>query len=182
MKKFLFLDRDGVINHLVADGRAPRNIGELTIYEDAIVEIPRLCNMGYEIVVVTNQPDISRGLNTTGNVESINRVIEISIPAVSKFLICYHDNQDFCNCRKPKPGLLLTAIGKTAIEAKDSWSVGDRLTDVAAGAAVGIKTILLNRADINKTEFNGEVVPNHIAANFTEVRRLITDYIDATKI
>ena len=173
MKKFIFLDRDGVVNHLVADNRAPRNLGELIIYEDAVFEISRLFNLGYEIIVVTNQPDISRGLNSIDNVESINRLIKERIPGISKFLICYHDNQDLCECRKPKPGLLQHAMGQTDIDAEDSWIVGDRLSDISAGAAVGIKTVLLNRRGNNNPEFNSEVIPDYTVASFTEVSIVI---------
>lgn len=182
LKKFLFLDRDGVINQLVAENRAPRNLGELTIYEDVIDEIPRLSERGYEVVVVTNQPDISRGLNTIENVVSINRVIKEKIPKISEFLICYHDNQDLCDCRKPKPGLLLNAIGKAIIDVEDSWIVGDRLSDISAGAAVGIKTVLLNRKGKNNIEFNSEVVPDHTVASFTEVSTVIIGSFGLTKM
>lgn len=181
MKKFLFLDRDGVINSLIANDRAPRSIKELEIYEDAIFEIPKLFNLGYEVVVVTNQPDISRGLNTIENVEKINHVIKERIPSISKFFVCYHDNVDVCECRKPKPGLLLEAIGRTPIDHYYSWMVGDNFTDITAGAAVGVNTVLLNRVSAKDSFINHNVVPDYYAKSFTEASHLITEYFGLTK-
>lgn len=173
MKKFLFLDRDGVINYLTDGTRAPRNLQELRIYEDVVEQIPTLFELGYEIIVVTNQPDISRGLNSIENVEAINQYIKNRIPSISKFLVCYHQDKDFCNCRKPKPGLLLKALAEKEFHISSSYIVGDRTSDIAAGAAIGIQTVLLKRDSIFEPNSDLEISPDYIFRTFTEVSKLI---------
>lgn len=177
MEKLLFLDRDGVINHLVAEDRAPRTIDELTIYGDAIAEIPILFGLGFKIVVVTNQPDISRRLNTVENVEGINSLIQEKIPTISEFAICYHDNRDLCECRKPKPGLLFSAIAGRSIDPANSWIIGDRLTDISAGADAGVKTILLRRKDSKNVESISKVDPDYIVNSFIEASQIIITHL-----
>jgi len=98
---------------------------------------------GYLLIVVTNQPDVARGTQTREVVESINQFLLDNLP-IEKVYTCYHDNADGCDCRKPKPGLLLQAAREYDIDLNSSYMVGDRWSDIEAGNASGCKTIYIH--------------------------------------
>lgn len=138
----VFLDRDGVINRaLVRDGRpyppgAPEELEILPGVHDALL---RLVAAGYDLVVVTNQPDIARGSTTLASVKAINARMRQMLP-LDEIRMCPHDNADNCACRKPKPGLLLQ---EPAHDMAASVMVGDRWRDIEAGRAAGCGTTIL---------------------------------------
>lgn len=147
MRSAVFLDRDGVINEaIVRGGRAypPRNNGELRLLPGVIEALSALRSAGYVLVVVTNQPDIARGTESRETVEGFNRWIG-ERTGLTDFRICDHDDADCCDCRKPKPGLLLRAAKELALDLSSSFMVGDRWRDVEAGCAAGTSTIWLDR-------------------------------------
>ena len=75
--------------------------------------------------------------------ESINAIILSRLP-LREIFVCYHDKKDNCDCRKPKPGLILRAAEKYRLDLSQSWMAGDRWKDVAAGRAAGLKTIFVD--------------------------------------
>jgi D-glycero-D-manno-heptose 1,7-bisphosphate phosphatase len=87
-------------------------------------------------IVVTNQPDVATGEQSLGVVEAMHARLlqELPLDAVK---VCYHRDADGCNCRKPKPGMLLDSAAQYGIDLTQSWLVGDRWRDVSAGQAVG---------------------------------------------
>ena len=105
--KVVFLDRDGVLNALVErDGKmvSPRLFQDFRILDGVSEAIQILRQQNYELVVVTNQPDISRGLMLQTELNQMTEaVLELGVHQV---LICPHSDEDACLCRKPKPGLL----------------------------------------------------------------------------
>ena len=104
MKKAIFLDRDGVINKaIVKNGRpySPESLFEVEFCDQAVSAIAELRNAGFEIIVITNQPDISRGKTTFNSVEKIHKYIE-EVTQINSFYICPHQDSDECGCRKPK--------------------------------------------------------------------------------
>ncbi len=142
----VFLDRDGIINRaLVRDGKPypPARLNDLEILPGSITSLSRLADFGYVLIGVTNQPDVSRGTQSREMVESFNALIQSRLP-VREIFVCYHDNVDNCDCRKPKPGLILQATDKYGLDLSSSWMVGDRWKDIAAGQAVGLKTIFVD--------------------------------------
>jgi len=144
----VFLDRDGVINRaFVRDGKPfpPSTLEELEILPDVADALNQLKRHGFELVVVSNQPDVARGTQSKDNVERINRAIGYSLP-ISDFFTCYHTDEDNCSCRKPRPGLLLLAAQKHNLDLSKSYMVGDRWRDVEAGQSAGCKTILIDRS------------------------------------
>ena len=104
----------------------------------------RLRAAGLLLVVVTNQPDVARGSLTAWDAVAITRAVVDSL-AIDDAYVCMHDGPDECGCRKPKSGLLTAAAGDWGISLADSWLVGDRWVDVAAGRAAGVRTVLLAR-------------------------------------
>jgi D-glycero-D-manno-heptose 1,7-bisphosphate phosphatase len=116
---------------------APKNASELDLLPDVIQAINLLRKANFELIVVTNQPDISRGIITYKNLDEIHNQIR-NITNLDKFYICTHVDEDNCECRKPKPGLLLKAAAELNISIEGSYIVGDRWRDMEAGQALGI--------------------------------------------
>jgi D-glycero-D-manno-heptose 1,7-bisphosphate phosphatase len=141
----VFLDRDGVLNRVfVRDGvtHPPAHFGEFEFLPGVAVAVRRLHEAGFPLVVVTNQPDVARGLQTREGVEAIHQRLRDELPML-QVLACYHDNEDDCACRKPRPGMLLEAARRWRLDLRRSFLVGDRWSDVAAGQAAGCRTVLV---------------------------------------
>lgn len=146
MKKAVFLDRDGVLNHVVIkNGKPcpPSDLDNLQVFEGAKESINALKKANWLVIVLTNQPDVARNITSKKNVEKINSHLKL-ILQFDEIYTCYHDNDDFCDCRKPKPGMLVTASRKNNIILKNSYMVGDRWSDIDAGNKVGCKTIFID--------------------------------------
>jgi transaldolase len=146
LKRAVFLDRDGVVNEaVVRDGRPyPPQLDELRIVPGAAAALDALRAAGFELVVVTNQPDLARGTRTTAEVDAIHRCLAHEL-ALTSFYVCPHDDADGCDCRKPRPGLLTRAARELDLDLMGSYLVGDRWRDVGAGQAAGVTTVFLDR-------------------------------------
>ena len=145
MKKAVFLDRDGVINKAyIKDGlpTSPNSLDELEILPGVKESVLRLKKFNFVCLVVTNQPDVARGKINKNTVIEMNNFLQKEIK-LDDFFVCYHDDEDNCECRKPKPGLLLQASKKWDVNLKKSFIIGDRWRDIQAGEKVGCKTIFL---------------------------------------
>jgi len=160
-RRAIFLDRDGVLNrtYLYRDGKThpPANLVELEILPGVEEACNDLRRAGFLLIVASNQPDVARGTQSREVVEAINSQLQRDL-ILDDFQVCYHDNQDNCLCRKPKPGLLLKASNSWGIDLPQSFMVGDRWTDIEAGQRVGCKTILIGTvplldADRRKPDF-----------------------------
>ena len=148
--KVVFLDRDGVINALVKRGGkmvSPRLFQDFRILEGVTEAIETLCQLNYELVVVTNQPDISRGLMLQTELDQMTEAVYAL--GVHQVLICPHSDEDACLCRKPKPGLLVQYLETSDSKPTEIWMIGDREVDILAGVAIGAKSILFS----NTTKF-----------------------------
>jgi D-glycero-D-manno-heptose 1,7-bisphosphate phosphatase len=146
MARAVFLDRDGVINKaIVRAGKPypPANVTELEILPRVSEALNKLRDAGFVLIVVTNQPDVARGTASRADVESINAALGKSLP-IDEFSVCYHVGSDNCECRKPKPGMLLQAIRKWNLDLSISYIVGDRWRDIEAGQRAGCKTIFVD--------------------------------------
>ena len=142
----VFLDRDGVINGaIIRDGKPypPVNVREVVILPGVAEAMQRLKEAGFMLIVVSNQPDVARGTTTRETVEAINAYLAARLP-VDRFIMCYHDNNDSCNCRKPRPGMLLAGAREFNIDLASSYMVGDRWRDMEAGIAAGCRTFFID--------------------------------------
>lgn len=154
--KAVFLDRDGVINQaIVKEGKPypPENASQSNVLPGVREALIKLKKMGFLNIVVTNQPDVARGKTRKETVESIHAKLAREL-ALDGFYTCWHDDKDGCDCRKPKPGLLLKAAKEHDVDLENSFLVGDRWRDIEAGITAGCKTIFLDY------EYN-EKKPNH---------------------
>ena len=146
MKKAVFLDRDGVINEaFIKDGKpsSPHSLNKLKILPGVKESILRLKKLNFICLVVTNQPDVPRGKIKKNTVIKMNNFLK-KVIELDDIFVCYHDDKDNCNCRKPKPGLLLQACKKWNVDLKKSFMIGDRNKDIQAGEKAGCKTIYLD--------------------------------------
>jgi D-glycero-D-manno-heptose 1,7-bisphosphate phosphatase len=162
----VFLDRDGVLAiPEFRDGRsfAPRRVADFRLYEDAAASVARLKAAGFTTVVVTNQPDVGDGLVVLSVVEEMHRIMAAALP-VDAIEACYHGHHETCDCRKPKPGMLVRAAERFGIDCRRSFMVGDRGSDIVAGHAAGCTAILI---DLGYTSLDLGA-PDHKVASLTE--------------
>ncbi len=146
LRRAVFLDRDGVINRaVVRDGKPfpPAGVDDFELLPDVASSLHALKAHGFAIYVITNQPDVTRGTQTREAVENIHQALSSSLP-IDDIFVCYHDDHDECDCRKPLPGLLLEARSKHNVDLSRSFMVGDRWRDIDAGHNAGCKTVLID--------------------------------------
>ena len=140
------MDRDGVlVVPMFRDGRsfAPRTLTEFAIFPEAAQCVRRLKSAGFKVVVVSNQPDVGAGRVTREVVDEMNARLRESMP-LDAVKVCYHTREQRCACRKPLPGMLLEAALEMDIDLSSSIMVGDRATDVEAGARAGCRTAFID--------------------------------------
>jgi D-glycero-D-manno-heptose 1,7-bisphosphate phosphatase len=174
LRPAVFLDRDGVLNRtFVRNGvtHPPAHLAEFEFLPGVAEAVAQLSKVGFSLVVVTNQPDVARGLTTRASVEEMNDRIRRELP-VLEVLSCYHDSADGCGCRKPKPGLLLNAARRWRLDPARSFMVGDRWSDIAAGQAAGCRSLLV------ETPYSGRerCLPDHTVADLAEAAAWIIHF------
>jgi histidinol-phosphate phosphatase family protein len=183
-QRAVFLDRDGVLN---PDIGYPHLLEDATLYTDVLQSLHLLSKLGFVLIVVTNQSGIGRGIFTLEDVRSFHsRLIRMLAKGnvylrPNQFYICPHSPSEKCNCRKPSPGLILDAAADFNIDLKQSFLIGDKETDVSAGRAAGVATILLDRgrkgtrtrADFRVSSLTGaaEVIRLRVPSSFRRVAR-----------
>jgi D-glycero-D-manno-heptose 1,7-bisphosphate phosphatase len=161
MAKAVFLDRDGTINemiyypeHGIVD--SPFTAGQFRLLPRTAEAIKRFQEMGFKVIVISNQPGIAKGHFSTEvfeeTREQMRRELAREGAAVDGEFYCLHHPEAkvarykaVCDCRKPKPGLLIEAAETLGIDLMKSWMIGDGLTDIEAGGKAGCRTILLGR-------------------------------------
>lgn len=154
----VFLDRDGVINALVPDPgtgvpESPYRPEDVSILDGVPEALRRLSAAGFTLVVASNQPAAAKGITTEENLDIVHRrVVELlrqAASTIAEWRYCRHhpDAADprlrECECRKPKPGLLLDAAASLGLDLERSWAIGDADRDVEAGAEAGTRTVLI---------------------------------------
>jgi transaldolase len=172
-RKAVFLDRDGVLNRaIIRDGRPypPRTLVEMELLPGVAAACDALHAAGYLLVLVTNQPDVSRGSQTIENVRAMNGILaeQLGLDACE---VCTHDDADHCDCRKPKPGLLTKAARRLGIQLKDSFVVGDRWRDIEAGQRAGCRTVFI---DCGYSE-RRPAEPDHASSSLAGAAKWILD-------
>lgn len=176
MNGIVFLDRDGVLNRcrFAADGTPlpPRDLSELELLPGVERACALLSRHGYRLVVVTNQPDVARGTQSRELVEAINARVASALD-LDDVRVCWHDDGDGCDCRKPQPGLLQQAAAEAGVDLGRCVMVGDRWRDVEAGKRAGCWTALVGNG--HGERFNSS--PDYQAENLLDVAHWITSVI-----
>jgi len=138
------LDRDGTINVQPPKHEYVTRIEDLQILSGAIEGMVHLAVSGFVLVVVSNQRGVGRGLIHPERLVEIEGVLQKELKPhgvrISGFYYCPHLIVDKCDCRKPKPGLLLDAAEELNLDLGRSWMIGDSISDIRAGSAAGCRT------------------------------------------
>jgi D-glycero-D-manno-heptose 1,7-bisphosphate phosphatase len=167
MRRAVFLDRDGVLNKLVPDPRSglpesPLRAEDITLIDGVPDALSALRGAGYLLVGVSNQPAAAKGVTSVEELQSVQaRLVELLARAgvaFDRFALCFHHPEGSvpeltktCGCRKPAPGLLTDALRDLSLDPEASWMIGDTDSDIAAGEAAGVRTILIaNPASAHK--------------------------------
>lgn len=168
-----FLDKDGTI---VDSSMHPPIIPSDKILEDEVIEGLRyLQKEGYKLIIVSNQPWISRGEKSKKEIEGVFRSVVKKLAGfgvkIDDYFYCPHTDEDGCKCRKPKTGMINEAVKKHDINLKKSFMVGDSENDILLGKNAGIKSILVLSGDTreNYERFHADIV----VKNINELRTII---------
>ena len=147
MQRAIFLDRDGVLNHAdVRKGKpyAPTIFKDFNILPGVYETLSSLKKIGFSLAVITNQPDVGNGRVRKEVVQKMNDHLKMILP-IDLIKVCYHAQTYNCNCRKPKPAMILEAAAELPAILTESYMIGDRAGDISAGKAAGCTTILIDK-------------------------------------
>jgi len=159
MRPALFIDRDGVVNKLVANRWSKYPEGPLSIEDVALIDgvttaLSSVATTDFVLIGITNQPSAAKGFISVDEQDAIHaRVVDLLAKDGINFdawKICPHHPEGVveelaivCGCRKPEPGLILEAAEAFEVDCSRSWTIGDSDSDVEAGRAAGTRTILI---------------------------------------
>ena len=159
MKRAVFLDRDGVLNELVrnpatGDYEPPHSPDDLIIFPDVIESLRILRAAGFELFLVSNQPDYAKGKTTLEMIHAVHTRFDHILTSggihLQEYYYCYHHPDGIvpeysivCECRKPKPWFLLKAARDYGLDLENSWMIGDRDSDIECGKSAGTRTIMI---------------------------------------
>jgi D-glycero-D-manno-heptose 1,7-bisphosphate phosphatase len=179
LRPAVFLDRDGVV---IQDGHYLGDAFRIRLVPGSVEAIAALNRAGWLVVIVTNQSGVARGMFTIESVHEVHRQLSEVLrgfgATVDAYRFCPHHPEAVipeyrlaCDCRKPLPGMLLSAAAEMGVELKSSWMIGDRITDLEAGAAAGCRTVLVrtgygsevNVAALDPAKLRLELVATNLA-------------------
>jgi D-glycero-D-manno-heptose 1,7-bisphosphate phosphatase len=179
LKPAVFLDRDGVV---IEDSHYLGDPSRVKLLPGSAESIALLNRAGWQVVVATNQSGVARGLFSLGSVGEVHDRIDEQLrpfqARVDAYYFCPHhpeaEMREFrvdCDCRKPKPGLLLRAAEVHGLDLAASWMIGDRLSDLEAGSAAGCRTVLVrtgigstvNLADLDESALRLRLIADDLA-------------------
>lgn len=170
MKRAIFLDRDGILNHVVlrdATVASPRTLEEFAIQDHAADLVKTIKTSGFLAIVVTNQPDIGRGLMDAAILGKMHELLRAAMPLDAIQVAESGDDAD--PRRKPNPGMLLEAADRWNVNLEHSWLIGDSKKDIEAGVRAGVGTILLETS--YNTTIHGSA--HHNLRSLTQITHLI---------
>jgi D-glycero-D-manno-heptose 1,7-bisphosphate phosphatase len=176
MNKAVFLDRDGVINRKLPEGRYVTSWAEFEFLPSAADAISLLNNAAYKVIVVTNQRCIAKGLVRSAEIEAIHRRMCRELASagatIDAVYYCPHEKVPPCTCRKPSPGMLLSAAHDHEIDLADSWMVGDSTDDVEAGKSAGCRTARVIRDHRAAKIADSDIISRSLLGAALEIVRL----------
>jgi len=181
MNRAIFLDKDGTLIENVPHNVNPALL-QLTWHAGAGLQLFK--QLGYLLIVVTNQPGVAHGLFTEIALDAVNaRLGELLAQygvTLDGFYYCPHSPDGVigryavsCTCRKPLPGMLLRAAGEHRIDLPRSWMIGDILHDVEAGRRAGCRTVLIDNGNETEWQLSAQRTPHLTAADLFEAASLI---------
>lgn len=190
-RRAAFVDRDGVINRMYYHPEfgtvdSPGNPDQFTLLPGVGEAIAELNQSGLLVIVVSNQPGVAKGKFTTALLEAMESKMLSSLKAsgavVDAVYNCLHHPEAIveeyrinCDCRKPAPGLLLKAARDRDIDLARSYMIGDGVTDIIAGRAVGATTLFVNSRKCYNCDslLDHEVWPDYVVSNLAEAATVV---------
>jgi len=167
-----FLDREGTLNVRPAEHEYVTSSSEFVWLPGAREGMRRLHQASFVLAVVSNQRGVARGLVSVSAVRQIETRIQDDLARfgcrVERFRYCFHDLADRCECRKPRPGMLLELARDLDLELSRSWMIGDMDSDVAAGKAAGCRTAFIGSSSEHPAA-------DVVAPSLDQASRQITD-------
>jgi D-glycero-D-manno-heptose 1,7-bisphosphate phosphatase len=159
--KFVILDRDGTINH--DSDQYIKSPDEWKPIKGSMEAIARLTQAGYRLVVATNQSGIARGLFDMATLNAIHDAMHRAVVQaggrIDAIFFCPHAADSDCDCRKPRPGMLLEIARRFNVPLEEVHMVGDAVRDLQAAAAAGAKPVLVLTGKGKKTQAAGDLPP-----------------------
>jgi D-glycero-D-manno-heptose 1,7-bisphosphate phosphatase len=181
VRRAVFLDRDGVINRpVVRNGKPhpPSNAKDFELYDDVAEGCARLKTASFALVVITNQPDVGRGIQSRAAIEAMHLKLQSAVPSLDRIETCYHGGERYgqpCDCRKPRPGLILQAAAELNINLKESCVIGDRWRDIDCAHAAGCRAIFIDRGYKEKLREK----PDFTVINFSDAVSVVLRHAGA---
>ncbi len=190
-QKAVFLDRDGVINEVIYHKEmgiidSPFTVDQFTLLPKVATAINKFHDIGFKVIVVSNQPGIAKDHFSMDVFEKIREKMKTELQkkgaVVDAEYYCFHHPyakvkkyKKICGCRKPKSGMILTAAREHTIDLSKSWMIGDGINDIAAGQNAGCKTILIGRmkCDLCRYMEDENVKPDYIKPNLYKASLII---------
>jgi D-glycero-D-manno-heptose 1,7-bisphosphate phosphatase len=169
MRRAVFLDRDGAINKVLLNNNkacSPSRFEEFEFVPAIAAVLRSFKESGFINIVITNQPDISRGLMKPEELEKMHRFIREKL-AVDDIFVCPHSDEDNCLCRKPKTEMFYVASRKWGIDINSSFMIGDSWRDIEAAKIAGCKTIIID------TTYNRDTEADYRVADIVSAMRVI---------
>jgi D-glycero-D-manno-heptose 1,7-bisphosphate phosphatase len=181
LSRAVFLDRDGVINQSPPEGEYVTRWEDFHILPGVTDGIALLNHAGFLVIVVTNQRGIAKGLMTEVDLQKMHaRMTDDLARAGAKIeatFYCPHDIEPRCDCRKPAPGMLLSAARSRGIDLRTSWMIGDSDNDVEAGLNAGCKTARVIATDATSSDrariFEAAITADIVASSLLDAIRQI---------
>lgn len=174
-QRVLFLDRDGVINEKAAPGDYITSWDAFRFCEGIADLLAVAAERGFHNIVITNQQCVGKGLLSQAALESLHRrmIRELASAGarIDRIYYCPHLESDGCTCRKPRPGMLQQAIHDLGdgVDIANSFFVGDTETDMTAGKAVGVNTVLLGKEET----LHRQTVAQYVVESLRDVEALL---------
>jgi D,D-heptose 1,7-bisphosphate phosphatase len=177
----VFFDRDGTLIEQVGD---LHRTSQLSIFPDAAAATKAVYDLGYLVIIITNQPVVARGILSAEEVEIINRTLIEQLRAqgghVDAVYFCpHHPHANVeayrmsCDCRKPAPGMMLAAAHEYDIDLSKSFLMGDSTQDVQAGINAGVTTILVRTGHAGNDPWQYDGTPDHTVTSLSEAVTII---------
>ena len=191
MVRAVLLDRDGVINEIVYFPElglldSPLNPDQFRLLPGVPEAIKTFNALGLKVIIVSNQPAIAKGKMTMELFDEIRKKMKMELlrwnARIDGEYYCLHhpearlpEYRIICDCRKPKPGLILKAAEDFNLDLSESYMIGDSLTDIEAGKAAGCRTILIGKlkCDLCRLMIEKGVKPDHIVPSLLHASKII---------
>ena len=178
MEKIIFIDRDGVINRYPGDFKYVSTVNEFKFLSGSKEALVRLYKSGYRIFVISNQAGVTKGLYSRKTLDEITKLLNDGVESagghIEKVFYCIHAEEQNCDCRKPKTGLLKKALSLADADVSKTFFIGDSIRDIKTGKAAGCKTILvLSGKETSENRANWEVQPDFVSENLLSATEIV---------